>query len=234
MQTGELKSQILVRTGKSTTSGWITDAYLNNFLTQAHRWAAGYKPWPFTEGRTSTTYAAGSGANSDEYNFEGYKANSFRIMTVGTDRLRKLNFDDYLIIKEKSPNNTDKVFSDFGGLIYINQNADLSGTLVAYGQYVPAGFDATSEEEDTVFTSMAEDGNQALIEEAISYVYKRDGKITQAQEQHLLAKTLLEELWLRVLDEKHAYQTHANRGGMYKRIDVLGQGYYEDINEDRF
>jgi len=234
MNTGELRSQILVRTGKSTTSGWITDTFLNDFLTQAHRWAAGFKPWPFTEGRVSTTYATGSGAGSDEYTFEGYKANSFRIMTVGNERLRKLNFDDYLILKDKTPAVTDKVFSDFANIIYINQQASLGGTLVAYGQYVPAKFDSTATDEETVFSNIAEDGSQAVIEEAISYVYKRDGKIVQAQEQHLLAKTLLEELWQRVQDEKHAYQTHANRGGMYKRIDVIGKGYYEDLSEDQF
>ena len=234
MNTGQLREQILVRTGKSTTSGWITDSYLNYFLSQAHRWAAGYKPWPYTEGRTSTTYAAGSGSSSDEYYFEGYKPNSFRIMTIGNERLRKLNFDDYLILKDRSPAATDKVFSDFGGLVYINQNASLGGTLVAYGQYVPARFDGTLSDEETVFGSIAEDGNQAIIEEAVSYAYKRDGKIVQSQEQHLLAKNLLEELWLRILDEKHAYQTHGNRGGMYKRIDVLGHGYYEDMSEDRF
>ena len=233
MNTGDLKSQILVRTGKSTTSGWVTDTYLNNFLTQAHRWAAGYKPWPFTEGRTSTTYAGGSGSGSDEYTFEGYKANSFRIMTVGNERLRKLNFDDYLILKDKSPAATDKVFSDFANVIYINQNAGLGGTLVAYGQYVPKTFDKTSSDENTVFTDIAEDGNEAIIAEAIGYVYNRDGKIVQSKEQHLLAKTLLEELWQRVLDEKHAYHTHEDRGGMYKRIDVL-DGSYRDLTEDQF
>jgi len=234
MNTGDIKSQILVRTGKSTTSGWLTDTYLNMFLTQAHRWAAGYKPWPFTEGRVASTFATGRGVNSDEYYFEGYKADSFRIMTIGNKRLKKLNFDDYLIMRENRPANNDRVFSDFSGTVYINPQIGVSGTLVAYGQYVPRTFDKTSETEETVFGNIAEDCNEAIIEEAISYVYKRDGKIKQSQEQHLSAKTLLEEAWKRILDEQHAYQTHSSRGGIWRRIDVLGKGIYEDLKEDQF
>jgi sarcosine oxidase delta subunit len=207
---------------------------LNNWVSQAHRWASGYKPWPFSEGRVSTTFASGSGANADEYNFEGYKADSFRIITIGNKRLQKLNFDDYLIMRENNSGTTDRVYTDFSNTLYINPGIDTSGTLVAYGQFIPANFDATDGTENTVFTSTADDGNQAIIEEMISYAYKRDGKKGEAVNQHLLAKQILDELWQRIRDEQFAYQSHKDRGGMFTRVDVLEGDYEDGINEDQF
>lgn len=227
MNTSNIITEFLVRSGKSTTSGWISDTMLNNWLSMAHRWASGYKPWPFSEGRTSTTFASGSGVNSDEYFFEGYKADSFRIMTIGNKRLRKLNFNDYLIMREESPDANDRVYSDFGNLVVINPQIDASGTLVAYGQYIPANFDATDGTENTVFSSTADDGNQAIVEEMISYAFKRDSKKQEAINQHLLAKQILDELWKRISDEQFNYQTHEDRGGMFRRIDII-EGNYEN------
>jgi hypothetical protein len=234
MVKGDIITEVLVRGGKNTTSGWVTDTMLNNWVSMAHRWAAGYKPWPFSEGRISTTFATGTGPNSDEYNFEGYKADSFRIITIGGKRLKKLNFDDYLIMRETEPDANDRVYSDFGGLVYINPQIGITGTTVAYGQYIPATFDATDLTENTIFTTNDE-GNQAIVEEMLSYVYKRDGKKQEAVNQHLLAKNILDELWKRIQDEQHAYQTHENRGGMWERIDVV-EGNYEDddFNEDQW
>ena len=63
MVKGDIITEVLVRGGKNTTSGWVTDTMLNNWVSMAHRWAAGYKPWPFSEGRVSTTFATGTGPN---------------------------------------------------------------------------------------------------------------------------------------------------------------------------
>jgi hypothetical protein len=231
MNRGNLATEVLVRSGKDTTSGWVTDTMLNDWLSQSHRFGAGYKKWPFTEGRTSTTFAT----TSETWDFEGYKADSFRIITVGDRRLQKLNFEDYLIFKEESPSADDRVYSDFGGLVYVNTGADVSGTMTAYGQYMPANFDATDDTTETVFSEGNDEGNQAVIEEAISYVFRRDGKAQESIERHLLAKQLLDELWKRVLEEQYAYQTHPDRGGQYRRFDVLkGSVSDEILKRDQF
>src|SRR3990167_171837 len=171
MTRGEIRTEILVRSGKDTTSAWTSEAILNDWVNQAHRWTGGYKPWVFTEGRTSTTWAA-----TEEWSFEGYKADSFRLLQVGGKRLTKLNFEDYQIFREEEPSSDERVFSDFGRLLFINPNIDLSGTLTAWGQYIPAdipdGDGADSDE--TVFTPNGDEGNQAIIEEVLSYISDRD------------------------------------------------------------
>ena len=225
MDRGTIKTEILVRSGKDTTSAWTSEAFLNDWINQAHRWAAGYKPWPFTEGRTSTTYAG-----IEELNFEGYKADSFRFMQVGGKRLQKLNFEDYQIFREEQSSAEDRVFSDFGRLVYINPNADVSGTLTAWGQYIPVdipdGDGATADDMETVFTPGGDEGNQAIIEEVIGYIASRENKNQEAINRHLLAKNLLEELWKRVQDEAFAYQTKDR--GQWARMDVLNGGMYDD------
>lgn len=232
MTRGEIKLEILVRSGKDTTSAWLSEAFLNDWINQSHKWTAGYKPWPYTEGRISTTYTT-----TEEWSFEGYKADSFRFIQVGGKRLQKLNFEDYQIFREEQASADDRVYSDFGRLVYINPNIDTSGTLTAWGQYIPTdipdGDGATADDMETVFTVGGDEGNQAIIEEVIGYIASRENKNQEAINRHLLAKNLLEELWKRVQDEQFAYQTKDR--GMWKRIDVLsGIENDELIKRDQF
>ena len=100
---GEIKTDVIEKLGISTTAAFYTDTILNDWIQQAERWATSFKKWPFTEGRVSTTFTAGTGENSDEWSFEGYKSDSFRILTIGGERHEKLNFEDYLILGKKHP-----------------------------------------------------------------------------------------------------------------------------------
>ena len=61
-----IQSQVLVRSNRTTTDSFITDAMLNDWVRQAHNWAVNYKKWPFSEGRVSTTWASGV-TNEDGY-----------------------------------------------------------------------------------------------------------------------------------------------------------------------
>ena len=235
MTRGDIKTEVLVRSGKDTTSAWTSEAFINDWINQAHRWAAGYKPWPYTEGRTSTTYSTAS----EEWDFEGYRADSFRLLQIGGKRLRKLNFEDYQIFKEEESSADDRVFSDFGGLVFVNTKVDASGTLTAWGQYMPAtipdGDGATADDLETVFSEGGDEGNQAVIEETLSYIANRENKRDIANNHHGLAKQLLDELWKRIQDEQYGYQTHPARQGMYQRFDVLrGAQTDELIRRDQF
>lgn len=236
MNLGTIRDEILLRTGKSTTSGWVSDTNLKNWINQSHRWAAGQKKWPMTEGRIQTTFTTGTGPNSDEWDFEGYRADSFRLMQIAGKRVQKLNYEDYLIYREEKPNGTGRCYSDIDGVVVINPNIDLSGTVTAWGQYLPANFDITDETSETIFTEGNDDGNEAVIEKAIGYAYKRDGKKRESLEQNLVAKQILDELWENIKQEQSVNQTTEERGGMYRRFDVLrGRGVNDDFfNEDRF
>ncbi len=221
-----LFTEVLVRNNRTTTDGFITDTTLKDWFFDAHIWAAAYKKWPFTEGRISTTFTTGTGENGDEWEFEGYKADSFRILQVGGKRLTKLNFADYKLLREETPESNDRVFSDFGRVVFINPNADLGGTLVAYGQYVPY-VDVTDEDGETIFTGFDEEGNEAIIEKMSSYLKSREHLTDEMLAHDQRASNKLEEVWKRILDEQYAYQTSPERGGMFKRIDVV-EGTYND------
>lgn len=225
--TVEIKNDVVRKLGISTTtSDFYTDTILNGWVQQAGRWATAFKKWPFAEGRVQTTYAG-----SEEVSFEGYKADSFRIVTVGGKLLKKINFEDYLIMREERPNANDRVFSDFERIMFINPNADVSGTLTAYGHFSPANLDMTG--GTTLFSDFDEEGNEAIVEEVLSYANVREKKLEEAQAHHQRAEAILNGLWKRIEDEQFNYKTH-NRG-MWKRFDVLqGVETSDLIKRDQF
>jgi len=218
---GEIKNEALKRHGVSTTTAFYTDTIMNDFIKSAHRWAVSFKKWPFTEGRVSTTFAAGSGVNSDEWSFEGYKADSFRIMTIGGKLLDKLNFEDYLIFKQEAPESNDRVYSDYGRIVYVNSKVDVSGTLTAYGQYTPIDPDTSVPASETVFSGGEAEGNEAIIEKVLSFMNMRERKENQAQLHDERAIQILDGMEGIIEDEQFDYKTHSTRGGMWKRIDVV-------------
>lgn len=231
---GDIQTEVLVRNNRTTTDAFVTDAMLQDWTRQAHKWAASLHKWPFTEGRITTTFAAGTGAGGDEWSFEGYKADSFRLVQVGGKRLLKLNFEDYQILREVEPSADDRVYSDFGRLVFINPEADVSGSLTAYGQYEPV-IDPTDLTAATVFSGYDEEGNEAIVEKMTSYLKEREHLPQEVQLHDQRATAKLEEIWKRVLDEQYAYQTHPDRQGMFKRFNVL-RGTAEDelVKRDQF
>lgn len=228
-------TEVLVRNNRTTTAGFITDAMLSDWYVDANMWAASSYKFPFTEGRVSTTFATGTGVKGDEYEFEGYKADSFRIVTVGGERLQKLTFADYLIMQEEDPDSTDKVFSDFNRIMFINQNAGLSGTTVCYGQ-IQESIDATDEDHESVFTNWDREGNEAIVSKMSAYLKRREHLLTEAQAFDAEAQVALDKVWKKIQDEQYAYQTSPERGGWMKYFPVVderdsGRRY---PNEDQF
>lgn len=235
--------EVLVRNSRTTADSFITDTILKNWYIQATDWAYSYHKWPFTEARIQTTFATGAGSNSDEWYFEGYKSNSFRLITIGGKRLEKRNFTDYQILLEEEPGKTDRIWAEWGRTIYVNPYADVSGTMVGYFQYNPV-IDVTDETAATLFSGFDEEGNEALIQMMSSYLFDREnlapsvsgGKaISPAIAARQNAQQLLDQVWQRVLDERFTAQTDLDRGGMFKRIDVLrGRGQDELLKPNQF
>jgi hypothetical protein len=235
MTKSEIRTEVLVRLGKDTTSAWTSSTILNNWIDQAHRWAAGYHKWPFTEARVSTTFAslvANEDGNLVGLYPEGWKSDSIRQLQVGGYRLKKLNWEDFQIFREDYSTNDDRVFSDFNRQYFVNPNIDVSGTTSVWGQYTPIVLDDESSTENTIFAG-EEEGNQGIIEMSIAYALRRDGKEKEALDHQLVAKTTLDELYKRITDEQYAYQSK-NRG-MFDRIDVVNGDMYDDeLNTDQF
>ena len=230
-----ITDEVLVRLGVSTTVAFYTDAILKSWYHDAQTWANAYHKWPFTEVRDAST--AWSGSETVEYTSFGpeFKSDSIRLLIIGTKRLQKLNFEDYQIFKEEQPSGTDRVFSDFNRTVYINPNADVSGTLFAYGQEQKA-IDVTDETGTTPFSTYDQEGNDAIVSEMISYARIREKKPQEAKFYHEKAIEQLENVWRRILEEQSLYQTHPDRGGMFHHFDVLnGQGNNNDwFRENQF
>ena len=172
----DIITEVLVRNNRTTTDAFITDTSLNNWYKNAHNWAAALHKWPFTEGKNSTTYT--TSITDDMGNVtvpypEGFKADSIRILTIGGKRLEKRNFASFLRFIEDNPNDTSRIFSDYARQIYVNVRADVSGTLSAFGQYMPI-VDVTDETGVSIFSDYDEEGNEAIVEKMTSYLKRRE------------------------------------------------------------
>jgi len=106
---------------------------------------------------------------------------------------------------------------------------------VAWGQYAPVNIDVTDLTAQTVFSDGDEEGNEAIVEEVLSYANTREKKENEVNFHHTRATQILDNLWNRIKDEQFQYQTHRSRGGMFKRINVLGGGVDDElIRRDQF
>lgn len=233
----DIRTEVLVRGQQSTTNGFITDTILNNWLTEKHRWAASYKKWPFTEGRISTTFASALLTDEDgEYrgNYpEGWKPDSIRWMWIGGKRVKKMTFQAYKRFREDQPNATDRVFTDYGRLYYVNPNIDLSGTIALWGQYTPTNIDVTDDTAKTIFSDVDEDGNEAIVEAMVSMMKSRSNIQNEAADHMTKAVSLLSGVWDRIQNEKFEYENNEN--GIFEYIDVLAGGMRDDIiHRDRW
>lgn len=231
----ELKTEFLVRNQASTTVGFYTDTILDDWADLGHKFAAGYKKWPFTEGRASTTFASlvttEDGLLAGEYP-EGWKSDGIRLLTIGGKEVEKKEYFSFRRFLENNTGDDSRYFSDFGRRYFVNPNIDLSGTVTAWGQYTPSTL-VYEDNESTVFQG-EEEGNEAIVELMMSYAAKREKKTQEALAHLEEAKRILEELWVKISDEQYQYQTPPS-DGMWKRFDVLGGSMRDDLlNSDQF
>jgi hypothetical protein len=225
---GEIKNTFLIRIQGNTSVAFYTDDIINDFLNQAHRFSASYKKWPQTEGRVSTTYTT-----TEEWNFEGYRADSFRMLQIGGRLYEKKNFRDYQIYPEENSQGGDRIYSDYAKTLFINPYAGGSGTLVAYGQYLPAELDTSIPTDETIWSNGETDGNEAIVNFMLSYAKEGEHAPNEADRYYIKGITVLDGIWKRYEDEQYAYQTHDT--GMFKRFDVLsGIENDELIKRDQF
>jgi len=229
---GEIITEFLVRNQTSTLVAFYTDAILNNWSNQAHKWAAGYHKWPFTEGRASTTFAS-LVTGEDGYLIgvypEGWKSDSIRLMKIGGKEVGKREFYKFTKFLEDYPSDNERIFSDYMRVYYVNPNIDLSGTVTLWGQYTPLTLDWTATNEVTVFSG-EEEGNEAIVEMMMSYARKREKKLNEATGHLQEAQRILDGIWERIQAEQYAYQLPPGEG-MFKSFDVLKGG---ENNTDQF
>jgi hypothetical protein len=228
---GDIITEVLVRNNRTTTDGFITDTIIQGWLKAAHIWAAGYKKWPMTEGKSSTS--SGSATTSAEgYTTlaypEGFKADSIRLLTVGGKRFQKKNFYKFQSFVEDNSSDTSKVYTDYARQLLINPNAsDFSGTVVMWGQYMPI-LDVTDMTAKTIFSDYDEEGNEGIVKKMTSYLKDREHLPTESVLFDKQASDKLDAVKGLINDEQSNYLDTLN-DGMWKRFDVTRGGFKEDI-----
>ena len=213
----DIKNDVIVKLGIVTTTAFYTDAILDDWIQQGERWATSYRKWPFSEGKQETTYTSAN----EEWNFEGIKADSIRMLQIGGKLFEKVTFEDYQIYNQEEPAGVDKIFSDFGRTVYVNPRTDASGTLTTWAQYTPAPIDMTDTDSTTIFSNGDEEGNTAIVEEVLSYARIREQDESTANFHHERATQILDGVFKNYLDEQFNYKTYKTRGGMFKRVNVV-------------
>ena len=235
--TGEIITEFLVRNNRTTTDGFVTDTTVQGWLKDSHVWAAGFKKWPMTEGKNSTT-AASLTESPEGYTVlaypEGYKTDSIRLLTVGGKRFEKKNFYRFQSFIEDNPNDTSKVYTDYGRQILINpQASEFSGTVVAWGQFMPI-LDVTDMTSTTIFSDYDQEGNEAIVEKMTAFMKAREHLPDEVALHDQRAMDRLNGVTGLIDDEAFGYQDTRNEG-WFKRFDVLRGGFKEDIfNRDRW
>lgn len=233
---GEIKTEFLVRHNSATTISYFTDTILQNWIDQAHKYATSYKKWPFTEGRSSTSYASlttdEDGATYGLYP-EGWKLKAIRLLQIGGKTYDKRDFIGFRKFLDTFPSATDKIWTDYGLRYYINAGAQGSGTVSVFGQYVPA-LDLTDLSAATVFSGIDENGNLAIVELMQSYAMTKEKKEDEAKVHLEKAQILLEGVWRQFTDEGFNYKT-SDSDGMFKRVDVVRGALRDDLfKRDQF
>lgn len=228
--TNDIITEVLVRNNRTTTDAFITDTTIQGWLKDAHVWAASFKKWPMTEGKNSTT-AVGT-TNAEGYIAiaypEGYKADSIRLITVGGKRTQKKNFYKFQQFVEDNPNDTSKIWTDYGRQVLFNpQISEFSGTVVLWGQYTPI-LDVTDMTSTTIFSDYDEQGNEALVEKMSEYLKRREHLEYEAQVHGQTAMAILTAVEGLIDEEAFGYQDTQNEGWL-KRFDVLKGGFREDV-----
>jgi len=219
---GNIIDAVLVRGNVTTTAaGLYTDTVMKSWVNDAHRWAAGFSKWPFTEGRYSTTFTG------EETPYpEGWKSDSIRYLEIGGERFKKVLFQTYKMYREDVSNGEDKIYSDYVRTIFVNTLSGATGTMTVYGQYTPAEMDTSLPSSTTVFSDAEDDGNEAIVEEILRYSKIREGKYDEANVHHTRAIDILTNIRERPAGEQFGYQSHET--GMWSRVDILGGEYYSD------
>jgi len=219
----DIRNDVLVQSNISTTVAFITETILNDWINKSHTWAAAFYKWPFTEGRVSTTFASlvtqEDGYLRGEFP-ENWKSDSIRLLTIDGKEVKKLNIYSFRKFLEDNSGSDDRIYSDFGRSYFVNPNIDVSGTVTVWGQYTPAEIDVTDLTANTIFSNNEEEGNEAIVEEVLSFVKKRQQKTTESVAHHQKAVEILNGIWKRIQDEQFQYQQQGD-DGMFERIDFI-------------
>lgn len=226
---GDVITEVLVRNNRTTTDSFVTDAMLQDWFRMANNYCVTQYKWPFSEVRDQST----SWSGTEEVDYSSFtvdfKANSIRYLKIGTEKLQKIDFQEYQKFRQELPSDNMKVFAEFSRVLYINPYSGLSGTIYAFGQ-ATVKVDPTDLTATTIFSPYDEEGNEAIVEKMSSYLKRREHLPDEAELHDNRTDVVLKKVWDKVLEEKYEYQSGRNSQGMFQRLDVV----YGDFDDSLF
>ena len=217
----ELSRKLDISYTDIANNGLFTDTDLAEWLWQAILRVWDHKPWDFTEGAKSVATE-----NTEYYDYPNdFMLGSIFQLMIGGKTYRKMQFRDYLLFKETNPTANDKVYAEYNGFVFVNQNSytigdtmDLFGKLKATkltggSELLPFG-QATDDNEHS--------GNEAIVTLAYALALDSEKKKNpaQAQVEEKKAYFILDTLWKPFADSRSWQQTDIQ---MFDVPDMFGR-----------
>lgn len=192
----ELQAQLLA----SSNASIYPESRLITLIQNAYQWAAGLHNWQALNDAKKTTVEA----NQYYYDYpDVFKDNSIYRIEINDsdgdnsdDEYDRKAFEDFLDYRNNYPSSTKRIFANHGKRYFIapTPTARIENGLVVWGNKLLEK-DALDEEDDTtIFSYSAIEGNEAIVRKAFSTAIKRIDR-QQGQEEETVARGMLAELW---------------------------------------
>lgn len=182
----EMETELLDRLQVADNSTLYTSARLTKLIQDAYIWATDTFIWLDLVKAKMTN----SVASQEYYDYP----DDFRSGTIisleldGDDDYKRYNFEDYKAYKNNYTSSQKKMFANFGRQYFIHPTPSANGTnnLCIWGA-VPAT-KLTGASDKTIFSDNKEEGNEAVIQKAMSVALKRiDRDASKAEYEEALA-----------------------------------------------
>jgi hypothetical protein len=171
----QMQTEMTSRLGVATNSTKFPLARIKLLLQDAHLWATAL--YPFRELTLETDVLASTGvtstyiAGAKDFTYPAtYRSNSIWMIFIGSNEYLKRNFDDLLRYVLNNSTSNKRRYADLGRN-YIVYPSPSTGTLKVYGQKQATQISADG--DTTIFSSANDEGNEAILNKAIS-VAKND------------------------------------------------------------
>lgn len=169
---------------------------IKEYILDAIVLALSYRPWNLLEGSKVIT-----GIDTPYYDYpEHFKVGSMWLLLVAGEEFDKIDFQDYLKYKKENPTGTDKLWAEYGNLVFVNQSAYSVGDEISmFGKEL---INKVSGDTDLMPFSPNEDledgqGNIAIIQLAYAAALASDVKkeSSKSNKENKEAIAQLDLLW---------------------------------------
>lgn len=215
----QLETEFLNRAMVANNSNQFPPDRVTQLIKDASRWAGTIFFWPplyrsryFSSKPNSQSATPILPLNYDYYDYPtDFLTGSVSRLYFGGIKYEKKAFQDFLDYVDHPnqndipPNNSNKIFSEFGRQFFVYPGVTTAGTNdgLVWGNIQPP--DLANASDKTIFSLWNDAGNEAIVKKALSVAFERlDGSF--ANEQETKAISLLQVIWGKVVAEEQRKQ----------------------------